>query len=70
MFNLLGVLGLAATVSPLGIERDLYEFEMPAPVLSTALLQPLARRGIARRQDGLLLLLLYAAFVLGALARG
>ncbi len=70
VFNLLGVLGLAAIVSPLGIGRELYEFEMPALVHSTAVLLTLARRGLARRRDGLLLLVLYTVFVLGTLARG
>ena len=70
IFNLLGVLGLAALVSPLEIERDLYDLELPALVLSSAILLPLARRGIARGPQGLMLLLLYAAFIAAVLGRG
>ena len=69
VFNLLGVLGLAAVVSPLPIERDLYELELPALVLSTAILLPLARRVELGRAQGLLLLFLYAAFIAAVLGR-
>ena len=69
VFNLLGVLGLAAVVAPLEVDARLYEFELPALVLSTAILVPLARRGRLRRQDGLLLVVLYLAFVAATLGR-
>ena len=70
VFNLLGVLGLAAVVAPLEVDARLYEFELPALVLSTAILVPLARRGRLRRQDGLPLVVLYLAFVAATLGRG
>ena len=70
VFNLLGVLGLAAVVAPLEVDPRLYEFELPALALSTAILVPLARRGSLRRQDGLMLMLLYAAFVAATIGRG
>ena len=70
VFNLLGVLGLAAVVAPLEVDPRLYQFELPALVLSTAILVPLARRGSLRRQDGLMLVLLYLAFVTATIGRG
>ena len=70
VFNLLGVLGLAAVVAPLEVAARLYQFELPALVLSTAILVPLARRGSLCRHDGLMLVLLYLAFVTATIGRG
>ena len=70
VFNLLGVLGLAAVVAPLEVDPRLFEFELPALVLSTAILVPLALRGRLRRPDGLLLVLLYCAFIAVTVVRG
>ena len=68
VFNLLGALGLAALVAPLPIDGRLYELELPAMALSTALLVPLAWRDESGRVWGAGLLLLYALFVTGLLA--
>lgn len=70
IFNLLGVLGLTASVISLDVGRELYQFELPALVLSTAILLPLAwpRLRIGRIEGGTLLLL-YASFVTVMLLR-
>ena len=70
IFNLLGVLGLTASVISLDVGRDLYQFELPALVLSTTILLPLAwpRLRIGRIEGGTLLLL-YASFMTVMLLR-
>lgn len=70
IFNLLGVLGLTASVISLDVGRELNQFELPALVLSTAILLPLAwpRLRIGRIEGGTLLLL-YASFVTVMLLR-
>ena len=68
IFNLLGALGLASLVAPLPIDGRLYELELPAMALSTALLVPLAWRDESGRVWGAALLLLYALFVTGLVA--
>ena len=71
IFNLLGVLGLAAAVAPLPIGDDLYRFEVPALAASTVALILLAWQGsrISRGEGGLLLAL-YIVFVATVLVRG
>ena len=70
IFNLLGVIGLTSGLVSLDIERSLYQFELPALVLSTALLLPLAwPRYRIGRPEGVGLLLLYVAFVTVVLYR-
>ena len=71
IFNLLGVLGLAAAVSPLPIGYDLYRFEVPAVAASTIALILLAWQGsrISRGEGGFLLAL-YIVFVVTVLVRG
>ena len=69
IFNLLGALGLASLVAPLPIDGRLYELELPAMALSTALLVPLAWRDESGRVWGAALLVLYALFVTGLVAR-
>ena len=62
IFNLLGALGLASLVAPLPIDGRLYELELPAMALSTALLVPLAWREQNGRVTGAVLLLAYLLF--------
>jgi cation:H+ antiporter len=70
VFNLLGVVGLAALVAPLDVDRTLYQFEMPALLLSTVALVALSRRGALARREGAWLLGSYTVFVLVTFARG
>ena len=70
IFNILGVLGLTALLAPLEVNRDVYQFELPALALGTLILLPLAlRKGAIRRAEGAILLLLYLAFVIVVLQR-
>lgn len=69
IFNLLGALGLAALVAPLPIDGRLYELELPAMALSTALLVPLAWRDENGRVWGAALLVLYSLFFVSLLGR-
>ena len=71
IFNLLGVLGLSGAIATLPTGGDLYRFEMPALIVSTAVLFLLAwPRGRIGRVEGGALLLAYAAFLAIVLARG
>ena len=71
IFNLFGVLGLAASVSALPIDSSLYRFEVPALVASTVVFMLLAWQGRSiNRREGALLLILYAGFLGTALVRG
>lgn len=72
IFNLLGVLGATAFITPLSLDRSLYQFEMPALALSSLLLVPLVlwwSRHLVDRREGALLILLYVGFVGIVLAR-
>jgi cation:H+ antiporter len=70
IFNLLGVLGLTAGLFSLEVRQDLYQFEMLALALSTAILLPLVwpRYRIGRLEGGALLVL-YVLFVITVLIR-
>ena len=71
IFNILGVLGLTAAISPLPTEWALYSFEMPLLVASTAALFLVAwtsRRIV--RLEGLALISLFGIVLTVALARG
>ena len=70
IFNLLGVIGLTAGLIPLSVDQNLYQFEMPALALSTAVLLPLAwPRYRIGRLEGALLLAGYVTFVAVVLLR-
>ncbi len=70
IFNLLGVIGLTAGLIPLSVDQNLYQFEMPALALSTAVLLPLAwPRARIGRTEGALLLAGYVTFVAVVLLR-
>jgi cation:H+ antiporter len=71
IFNLLAVLGLAATIAPLDVSRDVYSFEMPILLVSSLVLLPLAwRRFRIGRTEGALLFASYFVFTAAILARG
>lgn len=70
LFNLLSILGVAAMIRPLEVDRALFELEIPAMVLFAVLLVPLAWRGrTLGRPAGSILLLAYAAFTVILLLR-
>ncbi len=58
LFNILGVLGGAALARPVGVELDLFQFELPVFALTALILVPLAwpRYRIGRIEGGLLVL--------------
>lgn len=70
VFNLLGVIGVAALVAPLEVNQDLYQFEMPALLISTGVVLALARGGEIVRRRAIWLLAWYVVFVLVTVARG
>lgn len=71
IFNLLSVLGLGALIAEIPVDGALYRFEIPAVILSTAILVPLVwPRYHVGRGGGALLLAGYAAFVAVTLLRG
>ena len=71
IFNLLGVLGLTSALVGMEIDRDLYQFEMIALAVSTAVLLPLAwPRYRIGRIEGALLLGAYVAFLWIVFIRG
>ncbi len=70
IFNLFGVLGLTSGIVSLEVAPQLYQFEIPALVVSTLILLPLAwPRYRIGRPEGALLLVLYAVFLVVVLAR-
>ena len=70
IFNLLGVIGLTAGIVSLEVDQSLYQFEIPALLLSTAVLLPLTwPRYRVGRPEGALLLGLYVVFVVVVLVR-
>ena len=71
IFNLLGVFGLTSALVTMPIDRDLFQFEFVALALSTAVLVPLAwPRYRIGRTEGVVLLVLYLAFIQIVLLRG
>ncbi len=67
MFNFLGVIGLAAVISPFAVEADVFTRDLPWTVGLTVLLWLIARfgaHGTVSRGYGLLLLLLYVGYLL------
>jgi cation:H+ antiporter len=72
IFNVLAVLGLAAALRPVAVAPALLRFELPAMVLVSLLVLPLAlagRRYILGRWEGALLLGGYVAFTVVLLVR-
>ncbi len=72
IFNLLGVLGATALITPLTLEGSLYQFEMPALALSSLVIVPLVlwwSRHLVDRREGALLLSLYIGFMLMIVVR-
>jgi cation:H+ antiporter len=64
VFNILGALGLAAVVRPIPIDACLLRFEFPALIFITVAMVVFVQTGRkVTRFEGLLLLALYAAFV-------
>ena len=66
IFNLLGVVGATALITPLTVDRSLYEFEMPVLALSSLVLVPLVllwSRHLVDRREGALLVALYVGFL-------
>jgi cation:H+ antiporter len=70
IFNVLAVLGLAALVAPLTVDRGLFRFEIPAMVVLSLALPLLARSGLRiGRLEGIGLVAVYVAFTVGLLVR-
>jgi len=72
IFNLLGVVGATALVTPLTVDRSLYGFELPALALSSLILVPLVlwwSRHLVDRREGALLVSLYVGFLFVVLTR-
>ncbi len=71
IFNLLGVLGLSGAIATLPMDSNLYQFEVPALIISTGAVFLLAwPRGRIGRMEGSGLLIAYVAFLAIVLARG
>jgi len=73
IFNLLGVLGGTALVTPLAVDRSLYQFEMVALALSSLVLVPIVMfhtRSLVDRREGAVLLASYIAFLFLIVERG
>lgn len=73
VFNLLGVMGMIALVTPVEVDLGIYRVEAPALIISTLALIPFAlsaRTYRITRLDGALLLSLYFVFVALVVDRG
>ena len=65
-FNFLGVIGIAAMISPFAIEADVFTRDLPWTLCLTVLLWLLARygsNGTLNRLHGILLILLYVSYL-------
>jgi cation:H+ antiporter len=70
IFNVLGVLGVAALVAPVRVDPALYRFEIPVVLVLSILLPVLARSGMrVGRVEGLLLVAGYVAFTVALVVR-
>ena len=72
IFNLLGVLGATALISPLSFDQSLYEFEMVALALSSLILVPMVvihSPSLVDRREGGLLLIGYVVFMVLVVVR-
>jgi cation:H+ antiporter len=66
IFNLLGVMGCVATIADVPVAKSSLQFELPFVAGISLLLVPIMVRGKrVARGEGILLLLLYAAFLVG-----
>jgi cation:H+ antiporter len=63
IFNILFILGLAALLAPLVVERQLVRFDLPVAVVASLAVAGLALDGELGRIDGLLLLAALAVYV-------
>jgi len=64
MFNLLGIMGVAALIGPVKVSAKIAGFDMWIMLAATALLLPFMMRGWRlSRTDGILFLIAYGAFV-------
>lgn len=69
IYNVLGILGVTAIVTPIGIPPDLARFDVWIMVAATVLL--LAQRNLKiGRRDGLVMVLCYALYLVAAAALG
>ena len=64
LFNLLGILGIAAVIYPIGVPPTFFKFQYPVLFIFTLGLLPLVRSGAGIvRWEGVLLLSGYVAYV-------
>ncbi len=69
VFNLTGILGVAALVRPLDVEQAVLSVEFPAVVIISVLLVPIVRANLTiRRSEGVLLLATYVALAFWVLS--
>ena len=69
VFNLTGVLGVAALVRPLDVEQAVLSVEFPAVVIISVLLIPIVRANLTiRRSEGAVLLAAYMALAFWVLS--
>lgn len=70
IFNTLAILGTAALVRPMALERTLFAFELPVMLLFSLLILPIAWSGLhVARREGAFLLASYGALVLVLILR-
>jgi len=67
--NILLILGISALIRPLPVERSTLRSNIPVAIAAAASLWILAADGFLNRFDGLLLLLIYAIFMVYTLSR-
>jgi cation:H+ antiporter len=71
VFNLLGILGVSAMITPIRTDHSAFQLDNAAMILSAALLFPLMRLGERLgRWQGAVLVLFYIGYVLLVLQRG
>ncbi len=69
VFNLTGILGVAALVRPLDVEQAVLSVEFPAVVIISVLLVPIVRANLTiRRSEGVVLLAAYVALAFWVLS--
>jgi len=64
LFNVLFVLGIAATVDPIEVPQTFFKFQYPALVVFSAALLPMCRSGLGlSRREGAVLLCAYISYI-------
>lgn len=67
--NILLILGVAALIRPIPVERKTFREDIPAAIIAAGMLWVVAADGVINRFDGILLLLVYIIFIVQTITK-